>query len=197
MDIRTRRRAVAAMGAFALVLAIGVGTVAAAGPQGGPRRGGGTPVTPPPTTSVTLTAAQKTALAGMAEEEKLARDLYAAFAARYPTRVWMNIGAAESTHLAAIRTLLARYSVADPTEGTAAGSFASAGIQALYTTLLAQGSASETAAFSVGRTVELDDITKLDAALVGLTATDVRQVYANLRRGSTQHLAAFNRLLGR
>ena len=197
MNIRSPRRAVAAMGAFALVLAIGVGTVAAAGPQGGPRRGGGTPVTSPPTTFLTLTAAQKAALAGMAEEEKLARDLYAAFAATYPTRAWTTIGAAESIHLAAIRTLLARYGVADPTAGKPAGTFATAAVQATYTRLLAAGNVSERAAFTVGRTVELDDTAKLDAALVGMTATDVRQIYSNLRRGSTQHLAAFNRLLGR
>jgi hypothetical protein len=196
METRTARRAFATIGAFALVLSIGVGSVAAAGPGGGARRGGGTPVTPPPTTAVILTAAQKTALAGMAEEEKLARDLYTAFAARYGTRVFATIGRAESTHLAAIRTLLARYGIADPTAGRAAGSFASADMAAMYTKLLADGKVSLAAAYGVGKAVELDDIAELDQALAGLTASDVRQAYTNLRRGSTQHLAAFNRLLG-
>ncbi len=200
MNLRNTRRAGAAAGAFVLVLAIGVGTAAAAGPRAGAGRGGVggavCPVPNPVTATVSLTAAQASALAGMAEEEKLARDLYAAFAARYPTRVWSSIGAAESTHLAAIRTLLSRYGVADPTAGKAAGTFATPAVQALYAKLLAAGNATEAAAFGVGRTVELDDISKLDAALVGVTATDVRQVYANLRRGSIQHLAAFNRLLG-
>jgi Uncharacterized protein conserved in archaea len=50
---------------------------------------------------------------------------------------------------------------------------------------------------AVGRSVELDDIAKLDGARAGLTASDVKQVYTNLRRGSMQHLAAFDDLLGR
>jgi hypothetical protein len=193
-------RALAALGALALALTVGVGTVAAAGPHGGgarllPARGplAGLPATTP---SGTLTTAQAAALAGMADEEKLARDLYASFAAMYPSAAWDNIGAAESTHLAAIRTLLRRYGIADPTATLPAGSFASADMAALYATLLSQGSTSEAAGFAVGRTVELDDIGKLDAARFGVTAADVLRVYGNLRVGSTQHLSAFSRLLG-
>jgi hypothetical protein len=132
----------------------------------------------------------------MADEEKLAQDVYAAFAARYPSVVFGNIGTAESTHLAAVRAMLARYEVADPTAGLAAGTFALPETTTLYESLLAQGSASEAAAFTVGRTVELDDIAKLDDARAGVTATDILRVYDNLRRGSTLHLAAFSRLLG-
>lgn len=146
--------------------------------------------------SGTLSAAQAAALVGMADEERLARDLYASFASMYPSAVWDNIEAAESTHLAAIRTLLARHGIADPTAILPAGSFASPETAALYARLLAQGSASEAAAFEVGRAVELDDIAKLDAARSGVTAADVLRVHGNLRNGSTQHLAAFSRLLG-
>ena len=144
-----------------------------------------------------LTAVQAADLAGMAEEEKVARDLYRAFAARYPSRVWDNIAAAEASHLAAIRTLLARYGVADPTAGRSDGYFASAAFQAMYDRLLATGLSSEVAAFGVGRTVEVDDIARLDAALGRATQSDVRIVYTNLRRGSTQHLRAFERQLAR
>ena len=224
MTLHRSRRAVAALGAMTLILSIGAGTVAAAGPNGGGRGAGaasgtaaggaqaggararaGARATGPggsarafPVGTLpagTLTADQSAALASMAEEEKLAQDLYGAFAARYPSVAWDNIGAAESTHLAAVRSLLARYGIADPTAGLAAGSFASTDIGALYDSLLARGSASEAEAFEVGRLVELDDIEELDAALAGVTAPDVLRVYANLRRGSTQHLAAFTRLL--
>jgi hypothetical protein len=184
---------------MALVLTIGVGAVAAAGPRGGPRQGplrGPVAGLPQVVPGGTLTPEQSAALAGMAEEEKVAQDLYAAFAAMYPSPVWDAIGAAESTHLAAIRSLLARYGIADPTAGRAAGSFASPAAGTLYADLLAQGSVSEIAAFGVGRTVELDDIAKLDAARAGLTAPDVLRVYGNLRNGSTHHFAAFSRLLG-
>jgi len=200
MNSLRSRRTLAALGALALVLTIGVGAVAAAGPRGGgarpaPVRG---PVAglPQAVSSGTLSPAQAAALADMADEEKLARDLYASFAAMYPSAVWDNFGAAESTHLAAIQTLLARYRIVDPTAALSAGAFASHGTAALYTSLLSQGSASEAAAFGVGRTVELDDIARLDAARTGVTAADVLRVYGNLRNGSTQHLGAFSRLLG-
>lgn len=199
MHARPFRRSFAAVGAIALVLTIGVGAVAAAGPRATGHANVG--FTQPlrsyqvaPTAS--LSPAQAASLAGMAEEEKLARDLYAAFATRYPSPVWDNIGAAESTHLAAVRSLLARYGIADPTTGRAAGSFASPDTAAMYASLLARGSASELAALGVGRTVELDDIAKLDAARAGVTATDVLRVYTSLHAASTQHLGVFSRLLG-
>lgn len=185
--------------AFSLAAsAAGAGPVAAAGPRSGAGTGSCTTCTVPSATAATpLTAVQATDLKAMAEEEKVARDLYLAFAARYPSPVWDRIAAAEATHLTAIRTLLARYGVADPTAGRAAGSFASSAAHAMYARLLAQGSASEVAAFGVGKAVELDDIAKLDAAIARATQADVKQVYANLRRGSTQHLRAFTAQLAR
>jgi hypothetical protein len=191
-------------GAAALAFSLVVGsvdpaTVAAAGPQS---RGGTAACTTCATAAAVasttkLTTAQAADLAAMAEEEKVARDLYRAFAARYPSPVWDNIAAAEASHLAAVRTLLTRYGIADPTAGRAEGSFASTAAAAMYEKLLAHGSASEVAAFGVGRTVELDDIAKLDAAVARATQPDVRQVYTNLRRGSVQHLRAFERQLAR
>ncbi len=189
-------------GAAALAFSIAVGaagptTVAAAGPQA--LGGTGTCATCTATVVATtpLTAIQAADLRSMAEEEKVARDLYRAFAARYSSPVWDNIAAAEASHLAAVRTLLSRYGIADPTAGRAEGSFASSAAQALYDKMLAAGSSNELAAFGVGRTVELDDIAKLDAAIARVTQTDVRQVYTNLRTASTAHLRAFDRQLAR
>lgn len=180
--------------------AAGAAPVAAAGPRAGAGAGTGTCTTCTATSTLPaapLTAAQAADLRAMAEEEKVARDLYLAFAARYPSPAWDNIAKAEATHLAAVRTLLARYGVADPTAGRAAGSFASSAAQAMYDRLLAQGSVSEAAAFGVGKAVEVDDIAKLDAAIVRATQSDVKQVYTSLRNGSTQHLRAFTSLLAR
>jgi hypothetical protein len=189
------------IGAAALAISIvaaaaAVAPVAAAGPQS---RGTActTCTVPAATVTAPLTAAQAADLRAMAEEEKVARDLYLAFAARYPSRVFDNIAKAESAHLSAVRTLLSRYGVADPTAGRAAGSFDSSWARSLYASLLAQGSVSETAAFGVGKAVEVDDIARLDAALGRATQADVRQVYANLRKASTQHLRAFERLSAR
>ena len=141
--------------------------------------------------SGTLTSSQKTALAGMADEEKLALDLYTVLATRYPNDVqFSRIVRAETMHLAAIRTLLTRYDVTDPTAGLPAGTFANAATTTLYTSLLASAT-SDATALVAGVAVEKADIAALDAAKSGVTAPDVLQVYSNLRTGSERHLAAF------
>ena len=53
----------------------------------------------------------------MAEEEKLAGDVYLALNEKWNLRVFDNIGKAERTHEAAVKTLLNRYSLPDPTKG--------------------------------------------------------------------------------
>lgn len=141
----------------------------------------------------TLTAAQQTALAAMAEEEKLAHDLYVALGTRYPSVAqFSRIAASESRHLAAVRTLLTRYGITDPTAGQPAGKFASSDFQTLYDSLLA-GATSSTLALAAGVTVENADIADLKSAMATVTAPDVLQVYTNLLRGSGMHLAAFSR----
>jgi len=141
--------------------------------------------------SGTLTTAQKSALASMAEEEKLAHDLYVAFADAYQTPVLDRIADAETRHLAAVRIVLDRYDIADPTAGQAVGTFATASTQKFYDDLLAKGKASLDDAYAAARTVESTDITDLKASTTGVTAPDVLRVYANLLAGSQRHLVAF------
>jgi hypothetical protein len=148
----------------------------------------------PPSTGVpsgTLSEQQKTTLASMAQEEKLAGDLYQAFADKYPAVVFDRIAAAEDQHLDAVRTLLTRYGLSDPTAGKPAGQFSDATMQATYDRLLAEGSANQSAAFGVGQQVERTDIADLQRALSGLDAADVTRVYRHLLAASQQHLTAF------
>jgi hypothetical protein len=133
----------------------------------------------------------------MAQEEKLAHDLYAAFAARYDAVVFDHIAAAETQHLTAVRTLLQRYGVSDPTANQPAGAFTDPAVQATYDKLLAQGNGSQAAALTAGQQVERDDIADLKAALNGLTAPDVKQAYTNLLAASQRHLTAFTHGTGR
>ncbi|MFC8907252.1 DUF2202 domain-containing protein, partial [Micromonospora sp. NPDC057140] len=132
----------------------------------------------------TLTDAQKSTLAAMAQEEKLAHDLYAAFGTTYDLVVFDHIANSEAQHLAMVRTLLQRYGVVDPTAGTTDGTFSDPAVQATYDTLLAEGSTSQTAALGVGKKVEQTDIADLKAALTGLSAPDVTQLYTNLLAAS-------------
>jgi len=147
--------------------------------------------------SGTLSAAQKTTLARMAQEEKLAHDLYTVFAARYDAHVFDRIAAAETHHLDAVRTLLDRYDVSDPTAGKAAGDFTDATVQATYDRLLKQGTASVDGALKAGLTFETGDIAALTKARSGLDAPDVEQVYANLLAASRMHQTAFDSWLVR
>ena len=141
----------------------------------------------------TLTDSQKASLAAVAQDEKLARDLYLALAAKYPSDVqFSRIARAELMHLTAVRTLLDRYGIADPTKGQATGVFTSTTVQNLYDSLLA-GATDATKALAAGVAVEKTDIADIDKALVGVTAPDVKQLYTNLRAGSERHLAAFSR----
>jgi hypothetical protein len=145
--------------------------------------------------SLTLTSSQQATLAAMAEEEKLAHDVYVTLADRYDVAVFDRITAAESRHLAIMRDLLDAYGLDDPTAGRAAGSFATASVQELYDRLVAQGEQSLDAAYAVGRTVETTDIADLEAALAALpdggNGSDVGAGYRALLAGSQHHLRAF------
>lgn len=143
--------------------------------------------------SGTLTDTQEATLIAMAEEEKLARDLYAAFAEMHSAPTFSRIADAEARHLEVVRLLLDRYGLADPTAELPAGAFATKEVQASYDAQLAKGSASLVAAYGVGRAVETADIAELDSALAGITAPDVQQVYTRLLGASQHHLEAFAR----
>ena len=141
--------------------------------------------------SGTLTTAQRAELASMAEEEKMAHDVYVALAADFPSLVQFDrIAAAETQHLTTIRLMLDKYGIDDPTTGYDAGEFASDRFNDLYTDLV-NSATSAAAALEVGVTIEETDIADLKDALSGLTAPDVTQVYTHLLTASERHLAAF------
>lgn len=141
--------------------------------------------------SGTITDAERAALAAMAGEEKLAQDVYAALAKKYPAYPqFARISVAETQHLTAVRAVLARYGINDPTAGLAAGVFANADRQTQYNTLLASAT-DAAAALRVGITIEKADIADLANLLKTVTAPDVRQLLTMLDRASDMHLAAF------
>ncbi len=138
-----------------------------------------------------LTDAQEAELLYWAEEEKVAHDLYTAFAAQYETGPFERIAASEARHLDAVRTLLDRYGLEDPTAGAAAGEFEDDALAALYASLLDQGGTSYEDAMAAGRTVETTDVEDLTELLDGLQAPDVQVVAEKQITASERHLAAF------
>jgi hypothetical protein len=136
-----------------------------------------------------LAGSEKDGLLYMAEEEKLAGDVYQALNERWNLRVFDNIGKAERTHEAAVKTLLTRYSLPDPTKG--AGEFSNGTLQVLYDDLVSRGSASTKDALQVGAAIEEIDILDLEERMEQTDKADILLVYANLEKGSENHLRAF------
>ncbi|MHB8118251.1 MAG: DUF2202 domain-containing protein [Methanothrix sp.] len=136
-----------------------------------------------------LTVLEKGGLLYMAEEEKLAGDVYLALNEKWNLRVFDNIGKAERTHEAAVKTLLERYSLPDPTKGP--GEFYNKTLQGLYDDLVNRGSASVKDALQVGAAIEEIDILDLEVRMAQTDREDILLVYANLKRGSENHLRAF------
>ncbi|MDY0019709.1 MAG: DUF2202 domain-containing protein [Anaerolineae bacterium] len=144
-----------------------------------------------------LTDAEIAGLTYMREEEKLAHDVYLALYDEWDLAIFQNIAASEQTHTEAVKTLLTRYGLEDPSEGMAAGDFRDAELQKLYDELVAQGQRSLTDALKVGAAIEEIDILDLEERLAQTTNADIRQVYTNLLKGSRNHLRAFTKTLER
>ncbi len=127
----------------------------------------------------------------MREEEQLAHDVYATLGEVWDLRIFENITASEQSHIDAALGVLEDYGIDDPAAGNEPGTFTDPQIQALYDRLVADGSTSLIAALEVGAFIEELDIADLR---LRSSATDVEALttlYANLERGSRNHLRAF------
>lgn len=147
-------------------------------------------------TSSELLASEASALQFMREEEKLARDVYLAMDALWNQPIFANIASSEQTHMDTVLMLLTRFRLADPAAGKAPGEFTDPTIQALYAQLVARGSVSATEALKVGALIEDLDIADLMRLSGETTRPDVLRVYANLTKGSRNHLRSFYEQLG-
>lgn len=138
-----------------------------------------------------LSDVEKAGLVQMREEEKLARDVYTTLGNLWNIQTFGNIAKSEQTHTNAIKTLLDRYMIDDPVTVDTVGIFTSPVIQKLYTDLVTQGSTSLLDALKVGATVEDLDIKDLENLMQTTDNEDILLVYANLTKGSRNHLRAF------
>ena len=139
----------------------------------------------------TLTENERKGLLWMREEEKLARDVYDVLAIKWGGRPFSNITRSEQTHMDAVKTLLDRHSIADPAATTKPGQFKDPTLQKLYDKLVKSGSLSRTKALQVGAQIEDLDLFDLERWLKLTENSDIKLVYANLEKGSRNHLRAF------
>jgi hypothetical protein len=138
----------------------------------------------------TLSATEKEGLLYMAEEEKLAGDVYQTLGAVWNLQVFNNIGEAERTHEAAVMVLINRYGLEDPTIKEV-GKFSNATLQKIYEELISKGKTSLKDALDVGAEIEEIDILDLQKCVAQTDKADIKLVYENLMRGSGNHLRAF------
>ena len=173
-------------------------TTWAGGPRGG--RGGmqGNAKACTVLTTETLSQAEIDTLMYMREEEKMARDLYIRFNEMYggTVSVFGNISRSEQKHMDAVKGLLDAYELDDPVKD-GVGEFTNTVLRDQYEKLLEQGAEDLKGALGVGVIVEEQDLMDLAAAMNETVEPCIDRVYSNLLRGSTHHLAAFSRLLGR
>ena len=130
-------------------------------------------------------------LSFMREEEKLARDVYAALYTKWKLTIFTNIGESEQSHMDAVLKLLNKYNLPDPAASTGVGEYNNTALQELHNQLVDQGPTSLADALKVGATIEDLDIFDLKTALSKIDNQDIRLVYDNLTKGSRNHLRSF------
>ncbi len=132
----------------------------------------------------------------LVEEEKLAHDIYTKMYELYGANVFGTILGSETNHQSQVLALLTARGIADP-RSSLVGVFANTRLQTLYDTLLAQGKQGVDEAYKVGVAIEELDIADISKQLETASDTDVIDTLERLRRGSENHLRAFNRQLAR
>jgi hypothetical protein len=164
------------------------------GGQGGGGPSGDHSDIPPAVEGAQISNEVEAELLYLAEEEKLAGDVYDLAAKKYSVRIFDNIGRSEDNHLDEVRVLLDRYDLDDPTVGAAAGEFEIAELQELYDTLAAQVMVGWDEAVAAGILIEETDIADLQTLLAEEELpADVTAIAESLLAGSQRHLSAFQR----
>ena len=145
--------------------------------------------------AVQLTDAEVENILYMRQEEKLARDVYLTLYEKWDVAIFANISESEQRHMDAIKKLITIYGLEDPIVDDTVGQFTDPIFTVLFEQFVADGSVSLLDALNVGVAIEEQDIADLNAALDETTMRNVRRVFQNLLRGSTRHLAAFEKCI--
>ncbi|MCA1782942.1 MAG: DUF2202 domain-containing protein [Dermatophilaceae bacterium] len=154
---------------------------------------------PPASTTTATSVAAADLESGLAEdlqfsreEERMARDLYAALAEVHDgARPMSRITNSEQQHFDRVGALLEQYGIDDPSEGLATGKYAFPALQELYDDWFADGKESVNAAYQVGIELETRDIADLKSMIADTSQADAVAVFSRLLAASEKHLAAF------
>ncbi len=141
--------------------------------------------------NVSLTSVEKSDLINMAQEEKLARDVYLTLYNKWKLVIFKNIAQSEMRHMDAVLKLIEKYGLKNPITNDSVGVFKDPKFKKLYEELVAKGNKSEVDALKVGAMIEELDIADLQKCINRTDKQDIKNVYENLMRGSRNHLRAF------
>ncbi len=144
-----------------------------------------------------LTQTQIGEILYMAEEEKLARDVYTNLYETWELRIFRNIAKAENKHTELVGLLVDRYSLTLPDNYDESGVYDDSTLQTMYDAFITQGALSITDALEVGVAIEQADIADLTEIIEAGVPEDLEMVYERLLNGSQRHLSAFETLLDR
>ncbi|MBN2084774.1 MAG: DUF2202 domain-containing protein [Anaerolineales bacterium] len=143
--------------------------------------------------TLTLTAEETAGLTALLEEEKLAHDVYFALYEKWDYAAFRNIADSEQAHMAALRGILERAGVSDPTPEYGIGEFPTPAFQDLYILFTTQGGDSLADALKAGGAIEEMDILDIEQLLSETDNPELLRVYENLRQGSINHLRAYSK----
>ncbi len=146
---------------------------------------------------VRLTKQEKADMLLLAEEEKLARDVYRSFEGLYDLPIFSNIARSEQHHLEMMTELAETFEIGLPAPliMDEEGIFANRQLQKLYDRWTKEGQSSLAAALEVGALFEETDIRDLTTAISNTDREEVRSVYERLRKASGNHLRAYTKQL--
>lgn len=129
------------------------------------------------------------------EVEKLARDVLLALGEQWENEEFRRVAESENTHSEAIKALIDRYELWDPSSVTWDGYYTNEELLALYRQFKRQGERSISDAMVAGAMVEEISILDLREYRTETDDEDLQMVYQNLLRASRNHLRVFYALL--
>lgn len=144
--------------------------------------------TPPFDSTADLTADEIEFVYAVREDEKVARDLYAAFFEKYSLKTFSNISKSEANHMRAVEILLEYYEIDFPVAGEY-GIFEDSARQDIYDSLLINGSTA-LEGFKVMAQLEEENIVSYRNVLADILNPNIKIVIENLGKASENHFKA-------
>jgi len=142
-----------------------------------------------------LSESEVEAIHYLREVEKLARDVFLALDEQWDVEGLRRVAESEDTHTEAIKALIDRYKLWDPSSVTWDGYYNNEELLALYRQFKRQGERTLVDAIEVGMMVEEISILDLREYRAETDDEDLQMVYENLLRASRNHLRVFYALL--